>query len=337
MNDVLTLSLPFFGLIFLGFAIGKFVRIPENGFYGLNLLIIYLALPALFFQLISRTPIADLGSWGFIAGSTLSTLAIFTVAFVVGTILTRGNIAEAGIQGLAASYGNIGYMAPGLTLGTFGDAASVPTALVFCFDNALMFTLAPLVMAVAGAGESSPLRVAGVVVRRVLTHPFIIATILGVAAAAVKFVPPAPVDRLLTLLSNAAAPSALFALGVSIALRPITRLPFELPVVILLKLLAHPALVYVVLSWVGDFSPVWVYTAVLMAALPTASNVFVLAQQYGVWVNRASATVLVSTIIAIVTVTGLLYLITSGTLPPDLFPSAAPDLFPSAAPGVSPP
>ncbi len=321
MNAVLALSLPFFGLIFLGFAIGKFVPIPANGFFGLNLLIIYLALPALFFRLISKTPIADLGNWPFIAGSTLSTLAIFLVALGAGLVLTRGNVAEAGIQGLAASYGNIGYMAPGLTLGTFGAAAAVPTALVFCFDNALMFTLAPLVMAIAGTGEKGALRVAATVLRRVLTHPFIIATILGVAAAAVQFVPPAPLDRLLTLLSDAAAPCALFALGVSIATRPITRVPAELPVVVGLKLIVQPALVYVVVSWIGDFPPVWIHTAVLMAALPTASNVFVLAQQYGVWVNRASATVLISTILAIFTVTGLLYLITSGLLPTDLFPA----------------
>ena len=46
----------------------------------------------------------------------------------------------------------------------------------------------------------------------------------------------------------------------------------------------HPALCYVVLSWIGNFLRVWVFSAVLLAALPTATNVFVIAQQYGVWV-----------------------------------------------------
>ena len=75
-----------------------------------------------------------------------------------------------------------------------------------------------------------------------------------------------------------------------------------------------------VLSAVGNFDPVWVYSAVLLAALPTATNVFVLGQQYGVWVERASASILVTTIASVATVTALLFAITNGFLPPDLFP-----------------
>ena len=75
------------------------------------------------------------------------------------------------------------------------------------------------------------------------------------------------------------------------------------------------------LSAIGHFSEVWVYSAVLLAALPTATNVFVIAQQYGVWVERASATVLVRTCLSVASVTALLYLITTGMLPPDLLPN----------------
>ena len=60
--------------------------------------------------------------------------------------------------------------------------------------------------------------------------------------------------------------------------------------------------------------------AVLLASLPTATNVFVIAQQYGIWVERASATVLITTVTSVATVSALLWLITSGTLPADLFP-----------------
>ena len=55
-----------------------------------------------------------------------------------------------------------------------------------------------------------------------------------------------------------------------------------------------------------------------LAALSAA--VFVIAQQYGVWVQRASASVLITTCVSVLTVTGLLYAITHGILPPDLFP-----------------
>ena len=82
----------------------------------------------------------------------------------------------------------------------------------------------------------------------------------------------------------------------------------------------RPAVCYIALSWIGNFSEVWVFTAVLLAALPTATNVFVIAQQYDVWVQRASASILLTTVLSVGTVTALLYLIKTGMLPPDLFP-----------------
>ncbi len=60
------------------------------------------------------------------------------------------------------------------------------------------------------------------------------------------------------------------------------------------------------LTLVGGFDPVWIYAAVLLAALPTATNVFVIGQQYDVWQERASATILITTALSVVTVSLLL-------------------------------
>ncbi|MCV0425231.1 MAG: AEC family transporter, partial [Roseibium sp.] len=113
----------------------------------------------------------------------------------------------------------------------------------------------------------------------------------------------------------AAAPCALFAMGVSMSLRPIGRIPLELPLVLSVKLVLHPILVFLLLSWLGGFDPNWVATAVLMSCLPPATNVFVIAQQYGVYVQRASSFVLIGTAISLVTVTGFIWAITTGLLP----------------------
>lgn len=320
MDGIATLALPFFGLMFLGFGAGKWLRIPDQGLAGLQLFILYFALPALFFSLISNTPIEQLGEWRFILATTSATLILFALGFLVGMIVTRRNVAEATMQGLAASYANNGYMAPGLALAAFGPAAAVPTALVFCFDNLLMFTLAPIGVSIGRHDGAGPGTIALRVIRRVFTHPFIIATILGVIAAALHFGPPGPIDHLLELLSNAAAPCALFTLGIVLAKQPLKRLPVDLPILIVLKLVGHPLLTWVMLSLFGNFEPLWVYTAVLIASLPMATNVFVIAQQYGVWVNRASSAVLISTVVAVFSVTGVLALIGSGALPADLFP-----------------
>lgn len=320
MQQVLTLSMPFFGLIFLGYLGGKLVHHPQDGLAWLNTFIVYFALPALFFQLLSETPFEQLAQWSFVLTTTFATYCVFTLAFVVGFLVTRGNIRESTVQALIGSYSNIGYMGPGLTLAALGPAATVPTALIFCFDNAMLFTLVPLLMALGRDDHVNGLQMAFGIAKRVLLHPFILATIAGVLAAYFEFRPPEAVDRLLTYLRSAAAPCALFAMGVTVALRPIKRVPAELPALIFIKLILHPILVLVLLSLVGAFDPIWVYTAVLMSALPPALNVFVLAQQYQTYVERASSSILIGTVVSIFTLTSVLYLVSNNLVPGDLFP-----------------
>ena len=92
-----------------------------------------------------------------------------------------------------------------------------------------------------------------------------------------------------------------------------------MPVLIAIKLVAHPLLVWALLSAAGDFGRIWTFTAVLMASLPPALNVFVMASQYQVYVERASGLILIGTICSVVTVTGLLFVIAFGTVPYNLF------------------
>jgi hypothetical protein len=315
MENVISLALPFFGLIFLGIAAGKLKKLPPEGLAWMQFFIIYIALPALFFRLLARTPVEELTNIGYVAGTTFATYCAFAIAFCIGVVASNGNIPEATIQALVGSYSNIGYMGPGLTLAVLGPAAAVPTALVFCFDNILLFTLAPLMMAVAGSDNEPPLKTALTVLKRIFTHPFILATIAGVLAAAVEFRPPQAIDTLLTFLSNAAAPCALFAMGVTVVQRPLGRVPLELPAVLIVKLVVHPLIVLMLLNWIGGFDPSWVATAVLMACLPPAANVFVIAQQYDVYSQRASSAILIGTIASTVTVSLFIYFITEGYLP----------------------
>jgi predicted permease len=321
LSSVVILALPFFGLIFLGYGCAKLARIPEAGLGWMNFFVIYLALPALFFTLISRTPVEELTHGSFVLATTLATLAVFLAAFGLGMLFSRGNMPEATIQGICGSYSNIGYMGPGLTLAVLGTGATIPTALIFCFDNALLFTLLPLFMAFGGAEKASPVQLALAVARRVLLHPFILATAAGILAALFRFEPPQAIGQMIDFLRNAAAPCALFAMGVTVALRPVRRIPAEIPVLLALKLLGHPVVVWLFLGVAGDFDPVWIKTGVLMAALPPALNVFIMARQANCYVERASSVVLIGTLASVVTLTSFIYLVTADLVPADPFPA----------------
>jgi hypothetical protein len=321
MADVLALALPFFGLVFLGFFCGKLKKLPEDGLAWMNFFVIYVALPALFFKLIATTPFEQLTNWPFILSTTLCTYIAFSISFVVGIWVTRGEIRQSAIQGALGGYSNVGYMGPGLTLAAIGPEAAVPTALIFVFDCVLFFTVVPFMMGMGGSEKLKVWATTKEVFLKVVLHPFNIATAVAVVAAYLRWQPPQALDQLITFLYRAAAPCALFALGVTVALRPYEGVPRELPIHLFVKLILHPTLVWVILSAVGDFDREWVFTAMLMSALPPAGNVFVMARQYDVYVQRASSGVLIGTIVSVVTVTGLLYLIAGNRIPHDLFPS----------------
>jgi len=320
MADILKLAAPFFGLIFLGFVSGRIAHLPERELGWLNFFIVYIALPPLFFQLISRTPFEQIANPRFVVTTTLSTLCVFVVSIAIGLWLRRGKLSEAAIAGVVGAYANVGYLGPGLTLAALGPQATVPTALIFTFDSILFFAAVPFLMELSGVEKANPLQIALLVTQKVATHPFIVATTLGVLAAWFQVRPPAAIDRMLEVLMNAAAPCALFALGVTVALRPLKKVTWDVPILVAVKLLVHPMIAWVLLSLVGGFDQIWVYTAILMASLPTALNAFVMAKQYNVYVQQSSGGILISTIASVLTVTTLMYLVQHRMLAWNLFP-----------------
>ncbi len=318
--SLIDLVLPFFGVIGLGYVCGKRIRLPVEGLAWMQFFLIYVSLPTLFFRLIADKPLSELTNWPYVLGTTLSTYIVFALSFAVGLYFTRGNLPQAVMQGVAGAYSNIGYMGPPLILAALGPAASAPVVLIFVFDNLLLFSLIPFLMALAGVEKKSLLQTAREVAWKVITHPFNIATVIGVIAAVTQVRLPGALDKMTLWLSGAAAPCALFLLGVTVALRPMDTMPREVPPLMFIKLIVHPLLILVMLSLIGNFPPAWVYAGMIMAALPPALNIFVISSQYGVGVERASASILVGTIASMVTLTLFLWLIREGYMPHDLFP-----------------
>ncbi|POR55324.1 AEC family transporter [Bosea psychrotolerans] len=320
LAGIFNLVAPFFGLILLGFVIGRYKRLPEAGLAWLQFFLIYVALPPLFYRLIADKPLSELSNWRFVSATTLSTFCAFALSFAIGMKFTRRDIPQSVMQGVAGSYSNIGYMGPPLILAALGPASSAPLVLVFVFDSILLFSLVPFLMAIAGVEKKSLLATMGEIVWKVLTHPFNLATAAGVIAAFTHLELPTAIDKMTLWLSQAAAPCALFLLGVTVALRPMKAMPGEVPLLVLVKLVLHPLLVWVLLSAIADVPDHWIFTAIIMAALPPALNIFVISTQYKVGVERASACILVGTIVSMGTLTGFLWLVKTGRMAADLFP-----------------
>lgn len=314
MINIVNLAVPYFGLIFIGFACGKAKGLPEAGLGWMNFFLIYVSLPALLFVIMSKTPFAELNNPPFLVATTLATVTAFAVALTAGHFIGRLGLRETTLAGLSGAYGNIGYMGPGLAFAVLGNKAAAPTALILCCDSIFLFTIVPLLIELSDRDHPSLLHALGVVVRQILLNPLIMAASAGAVAAALHIHLPLAIDTTLLFLQNAAAPTALFVLGVTVALRPFKRVPWEVPGVIATKLLVHP-LAALGLVWLfGPFAQPWAATAVLMASLPPALNVFVIARQNDTWIEPASVAVLIGTFASVVTLTSVMWLLQTGRL-----------------------
>jgi predicted permease len=314
MVDILNLAMPYFGLIFIGYACGRSKGLPEAGLAWMNFFLLYVSLPALLFGIMSKTPFEELNNPPFLVATTLGTMTAFVLAMLAGRIIGRLSFREATLAGLSGGYGNIGYMGPGLALAVLGAKAAAPTALIFCCDSIFLFSIVPLLIALTDGKHRPILHTIGLVVRQIVFNPLIMSACAGALAAALHIHPPVAIDNTLMFLQNAAAPVALFALGVTVALRPFGRVPWEVPGVIAVKLLIHPLVVFGLMLLLGPFAQPWAATAVLMASLPPALNVFVIARQNDTWIEPASVAVLIGTFASVITLTSVMWLIQTGRL-----------------------
>ena len=100
MAEISSLVLPFFGLILLGYGAARWRKLDEAALGWLNIFIIYVALPALFFKIIGRTPLEELARFDFILTSLAATYTIFLVVFLLGRFATGSTVGEASLKWL---------------------------------------------------------------------------------------------------------------------------------------------------------------------------------------------------------------------------------------------
>lgn len=314
MTELLALAVPFFALILLGWAAARLFRHGEEGLAWLNTFVVWFALPALIFLVVAAAPFEKLVDWPFLSLTGSVTAAMFFAMLLFSRYALGTPFVTATLQGTAASYGNVGYMGLPLAVAFFGPQAAVPAALVFCFDCALQFVLTAFLVTLGHAKteEAHWAATALRILKQVFGHPFIVATFLGGLASAFAFKPEGALLTALEMLMRAAGPVALFALGVTVGLRKLAITGREFPLLLAIKLIIQPALALLVVRQLPGLDPLWLHVAVMMAALPTASNAFVLATQYATYREGASSAVVVSTALSALTIPMIVYAINAG-------------------------
>ena len=304
MATVLSISIPFFTIIFLGMitrAIGFFKR-PDAR--TLSKFAFYVTVPPMLFVNLADKDPAQVLNWGFIWRFELATLVVLLSSAIIAKRLFGLSRSESGIYGLNAAYPNYGYIGIPLGILTFGDAAAVPLAVILFVDSILLFGFAAIAVSSRGAGWIST---SASVLQTMAKNPFLIAITASLVFSASGIEMPRFVDKVLLLLAGAATPVALFALGVTVFEQSLQSSVGELLGISLYRLILHPLLVALLFLGMPGVDPLWIKIAIMSACLPVAANVFVVADNYGVYGVQSASATLVTTIAASLTVPIYLY------------------------------
>ncbi|ROZ78922.1 AEC family transporter [Ramlibacter sp. WS9] len=320
MLAILLVTFPFFALVLCGYVAARRRMLPLDAIPGLNTFVLYFALPCMLYRFGASTPIAQLLDAAAVTVYMLCALAM--VAFVVwASRNSRIGWNDASFGALVAAFPNTGFMGVPLLVALLGAQAAGPAILTILVDLLVTSSLCIALSRLDGADEHGAAKAATNALKGVALNPMPWAIVLGGVASALQLEPIKPVAQTIGLLADAASPVALFTIGAVLArsqyvaaLEEHDPMPWrDFVPVALFKLLVHPVLVWGVGSIaialglpLGKFA---LTVMVLVAALPSASNVALLAERFGADTGRIARIILLTTAAAFFTFSGAVALL----------------------------
>jgi malonate transporter and related proteins len=316
MLTVFEVTLPVFGLVFCGWIAARRRMLSDEAVGGINAFVFWFALPAMLFRAVAAHPVSQIADARFLSAYALAGLMMFFGGRWVAGLGSRDPSARTAYA-LTVTHGNIGYLGLPLLV-QLGDPSRVPALVMAMLVDIFIVILMSIALfeidrgrraAVANSTRTALSQLAGIrlAVIGLLRSPLILGIGGGLAFSVLDLSLPPVADSFTALLAAAAGPCALFAIGASLGGRAIA-IDRTITGMMSIKLVVHPALV-AAMMFALQVDPRAAAIGVLAASLPAASNSFILAQRYGVDTRAISASIIVGTFAAAVTVTVVIWLL----------------------------
>ncbi len=317
MLSILLITFPFFALVLCGYVAARRGLLPQAAIPGLNSFVLYFALPCMLYRFGASTPVGQLLNGSLVAVYLLC--ALVTVAFTIA-VTRKGRIGwnDASFGALVAAFPNTGFMGVPLLVALLGQQAAGPAIVTIVVDLMVTSSLCIALSRLDSADIHGAEVAAKNALRGVALNPMPWAIFLGALSSGLQITVPGPVMQTLALLADAASPVALFTIGAVLArsqMNSVEVIPLKdyVPVA-LIKLVLHPVLVGLVglgaIELGVPLDPFALTVIVLVAALPSASNVSLLAERFGANNGRIARIILVSTVLAFLSFSGAVALLT---------------------------
>jgi malonate transporter and related proteins len=319
--QIFFVTFPFFALVLCGYLAARRRMLPLEAIPGLNGFVLFFALPCMLYRFGANTAIAELLDTSVFF--TWLLCALIMVSFTIaGSMNRRVGWNDASFGALVATFPNTGFMGVPLLVALLGAQAAGPMIVTIVVDMVITTSLCIALSRLDSADKHGMAVAMKSAFRGMLTNPMPWAILLGTVASATQITLPGPLNTTLGLLADAASPVALFTIGAVLARSQMLAVQNQQAVIPLrdylpaafLKLLLHPVLVLLVGGWLIQLGVPLQRSAlvvmVLVAALPSASNVSMLAERFGANNGRIARIIMVSTAAAFFTFSTAVSLVT---------------------------
>lgn len=305
MLDVISITLPIFILITLGYASTRFGATTPSDIRALGAFVIRFALPALIFKSLSQRPFAEIANTDYLVAYTIGSGAVYAAMFALARVVRPGDIAANALQALGSSASNSGFVGYPVALMFVGSSASIALALSMITENVLIIPLALTLAESARHAGKSFSSIFLHLIGRLVRNPLIIAIALGAAASLAGLKLPAPVVRSIDMLAMASGALALFAVGGALVALKIGGVMRDVGRIVAGKLVLHPVAVFAALLLAPGLDPNLRKAMLILASAPMLGIYPLLGRSYG-QEHVGAAALLAATALSFLTMSALL-------------------------------
>ncbi|MEX2442998.1 MAG: AEC family transporter [Alkalispirochaeta sp.] len=307
--DIIGIIVPVFFIAILGYLLTWVGLFRTRDIEGLTRYVFSVALPVMLFDSMAKIELPAEFHWELMAAYYLPTVALFGATALIGRFVFHQSRQARAVFAMGASYSNTVLIGLPIISAAWGDAGLLPLLMIVTVHAAILFLLTTALAETDPSGAAEGSAVAGVIVRTVqgiVRNPILIGIAAGVVANLLALRLPEPLDNTVGLIRGSALPAALFVTGASLREFRIAGHLSEAGVLIVLKMVVHPTLVWLLAAFVFHLQPLWIAVAVVTAAMPTGINASVFARKYSGAVAPVATATLLSTVLAVVSTSVLL-------------------------------
>ena len=309
MLAIFNVVVPVFAIMAVGYLAVRFRLYPAEGVRGLVAFVNNFLTPSLLFTSMLHADFSAAFNWHVILPFYAGSLFSFVAGSIIALRFFKNRPGESISSGFAAMFTNTVLIGIPIMFRAFGDAAMPITLSIIAIHAPALITLGMLVMELVRRDGAPLHRALGVAAIRIVQNPLLWGVALGLTANLLDVVLIEPAEAFFSMMAAAVVPVALFGLGGALNEYKLADNWPQALAMSVLKLIIHPLIAWVIMVPVLKLDPDIARYGVVLAAMPAGINVYVFASFYNRGVNVATNTILITTLLSIVTITGWLWFV----------------------------